>query len=100
MLAEPSDFRFSDDHLRRMEEYMIDWMDDAIDDAFAGYLQANARLPGGQTLNTWPSVRNTLDQWRQMMNNNGQGLRFSQALYSAFILLPQPPGGGGGGGGS
>ncbi|MCJ1456786.1 hypothetical protein MMC28_007151 [Mycoblastus sanguinarius] len=89
-----------DDHLRRMEEYMINWMDDAIDDAFAAYLQANARLPGGQTLNTWPSVRNTLDQWRQMMNNNGQGLRFNQALYSAFIPLPQPPGGGGGGGGS
>ncbi|MCJ1474244.1 hypothetical protein MMC13_002902 [Lambiella insularis] len=88
-----------DDHLRRMEEYMINWMDDAIVDAFAAYLQANARLPGGQTLNTWPSVRNTLDQWRQMMNNNGQGLRFNQVLYSASIPLPQPPGGGGGGGG-
>ena len=71
---------------------MINWMDEAIDDAFAAYLQANNNLPAGQTLNTWPSVQNTLNQWRAMVNNGGQGLRFAQAMYSAAIQLLQPPG--------
>ena len=74
-----------------MENYMINWVDEAIDDAFAAYLQANNNLPAGQTLNTWASVRNTLNQWRTMVDNNGQGLRFSQALFSAAIQLLQPP---------
>ena len=81
--------------MRRMEDYMRNWVDEAIDDAFAAYLQANNNLPDGQTLNTWASVQNTLNLWRTMVNNNGQGLRFDPAMYSATMQLPQPPGGGG-----
>ena len=74
---------------------MINWVDEVIDDALAAYLQANNNLPRGQTLNTWASVQSTLNQWLTMVNNNGQGLRFSQAMYSAAVQLPQFPGGGG-----
>ena len=78
---------------------MIGWVTQAITTAEAAYVAANANLPPGQTLRTWPSVQNTLRQWRTMVvNNNGQGLRFSLATYSAAIQLPQPPGGAGGGG--
>ena len=88
-------FHCLDDRMREIEEYIIDWVDSAIDDAFAAYLQANNRLPGGQTLTTWPAAQATLNQWRTMINNNGQGLRFNPAMYSAAVQLPQPPGGGG-----
>ena len=78
---------------------MIGWVTDAIDTAEAAYVAANARLPPGQTLRTWASVQTTLNQWRTMVvTNDGQGLRFAAATYSAAVQLLQPPGGAGGGG--
>ena len=85
--------------MRRMENYMIGWVAQAITTAEAAYVAANANLPQGLTLSTWASVQTTLNQWRTMVvMNNGQGLRFSAATYSAAVQLPQPPGGAGGGG--
>ncbi|KAI9747244.1 MAG: hypothetical protein M4579_007499 [Chaenotheca gracillima] len=88
-----------DDHMRRMEDFMIDWVAETIDIAEDAYMTANGNLPGGGTLSTWASLRATLNQWRAMViTNGGQGLRFARALYSATFQPPQPPGGSGGGG--
>ena len=87
--------------MRQMETFMIGWVASALDTVEAAYVAANAspNLPPGQTLSTWASVQATLNQWRTMVvTNNGQGLRFAAATYSAAIQLPQPPGGAGGGG--
>ena len=82
----------------QMEAYMIDWVTRAIVNAEAAYIAANANLPPGQTLRTWPSAQTTLNQWRMMVvTNGGQGLRFAAATYSATVQLPQPPGGASGG---
>ena len=81
---------FLDDYLSQIETWARSWANQAIAYAFAPYNNAHN---AGRNLATYQQVRNTLNQWQDLLDGDNNPLRFPP--YYGSQPQPPPPGGGG-----